>query len=70
MAAHCFEHGVRVVMTEKAIRQRLNGPKDQRRGFVSGKSGNPKLLRVHRDGRKRAETYHMDFWAPEENGKA
>lgn len=54
-----FSQGDRVVMTEQGLKQGLGDR--SKTGVVKGyaKSGN---VIVHRDGLKRADSWHPDFW--------
>lgn len=54
-----FSQGDRVVMTEQGLKQGLGSR--SKTGVVKGyaKSGN---VIVHRDGLKRADSWHPNFW--------
>lgn len=64
MIVHTLKPGDRVVMTDEAIRYRLQGRFNKRTGVF--KSMTPRgLIRVLRDGVKNPESYHQDFWMKE-----
>ena len=71
-ASDKFTLDQRVEMTQKAIDQGLHGPiANRRKGVVKGFPLSESyqqpdvLVRVLRDGERKAKTYHMDFWQPD-----
>lgn len=59
--------GMAVRMTDKALRQGLQGRLDRRTGIYCGPARKDGLIRVHRDGVSFRETYHPSFWEPAPN---
>ncbi len=59
-----FRVGRKVLMTDAAIKQGLDGPRHILSGTVIAFHATPHLVRVRRDGHSLDETWHMDFWKP------
>lgn len=58
-----FKVGQRVRMSEAALRQGVNGPKDRRTGIVVEVYGRDvDMVRVRRDGMKSTEKWAASFW--------
>jgi hypothetical protein len=61
-----FKRYQQVRMTERAIEQRLAGPKNRTTGVVLGFSRDGRFLRIRRDGSKYSETYSPQWWVADE----
>lgn len=53
--------GDRVTLSEKALRQGLQGRKNRRTGVITGITRDQNIFRVLRDGMSVVESWHQDF---------
>jgi hypothetical protein len=60
-----FHRGQHVQLSRAGIKARLQGRATSIKGLVMSVQDWPDAIRVRRDGRRSADTYHPSFWEPQ-----